>query len=64
MVRFRRMRHPGRGPRLAEFVGDETGATAIEYALIAVFIAIAIVVSAPAIGVTVAGLFTTVSGKL
>jgi len=49
---------------LRAFAEDKSGATAIEYALIAVFIAISIVVIAPLIGVSVNGLFTTVSGVL
>lgn len=50
--------------RLRAFAADRSGATAMEYALIAAFIAISIVLIAPLIGVSVNGLFTTVSGVL
>ena len=48
----------------SRLAADRSGATAIEYALIAVFIAISIVLAAPAIGVSVNSLFTTVNGNL
>lgn len=41
---------------------NESGATAIEYALIAAGIAMAIVIIVPQVGTTVAGLFTDVAG--
>lgn len=44
---------------LKDFWRDENGATAIEYALIAGGIAVAMIVSVNALGVDVAGLFTT-----
>jgi pilus assembly protein Flp/PilA len=51
--------------RLVEcFLRDESGATAIEYALVASLISIAIIVGATAIGGTLSGTFTTVGGKL
>lgn len=46
------------------FAADRSGATAIEYALIAAFIAISIVVAAPAIGVSVNALYLLVTGAL
>jgi pilus assembly protein Flp/PilA len=58
MLRFKWMRFR-RG-----FAANRSGATAIEYALIAVFIAISIVVAAPAIGVSVNALYLLVTGAL
>lgn len=43
---------------------DESGATAIEYGLLASLIALAIVVGATALGSGLNSLFTTVAGKL
>jgi len=48
--------------RLAFFAKDCSGATAIEYALIAAGISIAIVATVNNVGSQVAGLFTTVAG--
>ena len=45
-------------------IEDARGATAIEYALIAMLIALAIVGTLPIIGTTVSTTFTTISGKL
>ena len=45
------------------FARDCDGATAIEYALIAAGIAMAIAVIVPQVGVTVAGLYTTIAGS-
>lgn len=50
--------------RLLEFWGNDEGASAIEYALIAGLIAVAIVGTATQLGVDIGGLFTTISGKL
>jgi pilus assembly protein Flp/PilA len=61
MLRFKWTRPLGRRPRIGGFAKDEVGATAIEYALIAFFISIAIVVSAPAVGTAVSDLFDLVS---
>jgi len=44
-----------------DHLGDDIGATAIEYALIAGFIAVVIVAVVTAIGLDVLGLFTSVS---
>jgi pilus assembly protein Flp/PilA len=49
---------------LERFIGDERGATAIEYALIAGFLSIAIVTAVGALGSTLNGTFTTVSTAL
>jgi pilus assembly protein Flp/PilA len=46
------------------FVEDETGATAIEYGLIAGLIAVAIIVATTALGSNIASLFTRISTKL
>jgi pilus assembly protein Flp/PilA len=46
------------------FLRDETGATAIEYCLIASFIALAIVVSVQAIGPQLDTKFTSVNNSL
>ena len=43
---------------------DETGATAIEYGLIAALIAVAIITGATAVGTNLSGTFNTVAGKL
>jgi pilus assembly protein Flp/PilA len=51
--------------RLAwKFLGDQSGATAIEYALIAGFLSIVIVVAVNGIGVTLNGKFTSVNTSL
>jgi pilus assembly protein Flp/PilA len=49
---------------LARFAKDESGATAIEYGLIAALIALAIIVGAGALGNSLNGMFTKISGKL
>jgi pilus assembly protein Flp/PilA len=49
---------------LARFLSDQSGATAIEYCLIAVGIALAIIVSVQAIGPTLSGKFTSVNSSL
>jgi pilus assembly protein Flp/PilA len=43
---------------------DEAGATAIEYALVASLISIAIIAGATSIGTSLSGTFNTVAGKL
>lgn len=43
---------------------DETGATAIEYAFLLAFVALAIIGGATQLGVSLDGVFTTVSGPL
>jgi pilus assembly protein Flp/PilA len=44
------MMQPGLAKRAAGFAGDDSGATAIEYGLIAAFISIAIIGSANSVG--------------
>jgi len=48
----------------AQFVRDTSGATAIEYALIASVIAIVIISAVTSVGTKLSTTFTTVSGKL
>lgn len=48
----------------ARFVKDESGATAIEYGLIAALIALAILVGAGALGNSLNAQFSYISGKL
>jgi pilus assembly protein Flp/PilA len=49
---------------IAKFLRDERGATAIEYCLIASFIALAIMVSVQSIGPTLNAKFTSVNSSL
>jgi pilus assembly protein Flp/PilA len=49
---------------LARFAKDESGATAIEYALIAAGIAVAIVTAVNSLGTTISGKFDEIKGKL
>jgi pilus assembly protein Flp/PilA len=49
---------------LARFAKDESGATAIEYGLIAALIALAIIVGAGALGNSLNKMFTDISTKL
>ena len=48
----------------ARFMKDESGATAIEYGLIAALIAIAVIAGASAVGGSVGDTFDNISGKL
>jgi len=48
----------------ARFVVDESGATAIEYGLIAALIAVAIIAAATMLGSSLSSLFYKISGKL
>lgn len=50
--------------RLTKFLRDEEGASAIEYALIAGLIAVAIVATLTTLGTDISALFGTVSSKL
>lgn len=50
--------------KFASFIKDESGATAIEYALLAGLIGVAIIGAATTLGTDVSNLFTTVSGEL
>ena len=49
---------------LARFAHDESGVTAIEYGLIAALIGVGIVATAGAVGTSLNGIFTSVSGTL
>jgi pilus assembly protein Flp/PilA len=49
---------------IARFVRDESGATAIEYGLIAALIAVVIIGAVTAVGTSLSTTFTTVSGKI
>ena len=49
---------------VARFLKNESGATAIEYGLIAALISVAIIGGASAVGTGVNNSFTTISGKL
>lgn len=49
---------------IARFVKDQSGATAIEYGLIAAGIAIAIITAVNGVGTALSGKFTTISGSL
>ncbi|MCC8963805.1 Flp family type IVb pilin [Bradyrhizobium sp. Pear76] len=46
------------------FCADETGATAIEYGLIATGVAIAIIAAVKGVGTKLSGTYSTVSGSL
>ena len=48
----------------ARFVKDESGATAIEYGLIAALIGVAIIVAATALGSQLSSTFATITVKL
>ncbi len=49
---------------VARFVKDESGATAIEYALIAAGIALAIIAAVNTLGTTLSGKFTAITTSL
>jgi pilus assembly protein Flp/PilA len=49
---------------VARFVKDESGATAIEYGLIAALIAVAIITAAQLLGTEIAATFTKVTTNL
>ncbi len=49
---------------IKRFINDESGATAIEYGLIAAGIAVAIITAVNAVGTDLSSLFGRVSGKL
>jgi pilus assembly protein Flp/PilA len=49
---------------ISQFAKDESGATAIEYGLIAALIAVAIIAAATALGGKLSNLFTSISSKL
>ncbi len=49
---------------LARFVSDDSGATAIEYGLIAALIAVGIIAAATSLGGSLSDLFNRISGDL
>jgi pilus assembly protein Flp/PilA len=49
---------------IARFVKDESGATAIEYALIAAGIALAIITAVNTLGTTLSNKFTSINSSL
>jgi pilus assembly protein Flp/PilA len=49
---------------ISKFFNDESGATAIEYGLIAAGIAIAIITAVNGVGTALTGTFTTISTSL
>ncbi len=49
---------------VAKFAKDESGATAIEYGLIAALIAVGIILAATALGGSLANLFNGISSQL
>ena len=49
---------------LRDFIRDESGATAIEYGLIAALIAVVIITGVTSVGTKLSTTFTTLSGKL
>jgi pilus assembly protein Flp/PilA len=49
---------------VARFVNDESGATAIEYGLIAALIAVGIIAAATTLGGSLSSLFESISGTL
>jgi pilus assembly protein Flp/PilA len=49
---------------IARFANDESGATAIEYGLIAALIAVGIIAAATTLGTNLSGVFNRVSDKL
>jgi pilus assembly protein Flp/PilA len=48
----------------ARFMNDESGATAIEYGLIAALIAVGIIAAATTLGGSLANVFTGIAGEL
>ena len=49
---------------ISRFIANESGATAIEYGLIASLIAVAIIAAVTSVGTSLNATFTTVAGKL
>lgn len=49
---------------IKNFLSDEEGVTAIEYALIAALIAVAIIAAVTLVGTDIAAVFTNISSKL
>ena len=49
---------------ISRFANDESGATAIEYGLIAALVAVAAITALTTVGTNLTSTFTTISGKL
>ena len=49
---------------ISRFAKDESGATAIEYGLIATLIGVAIIAAATTVGTKLSGIFDYIAGKL
>ena len=49
---------------LYQFISDESGATAIEYGLIAALIAVVIISAVTALGTNIKAQFTNIAGKI
>lgn len=58
------MKMPNLKSSIERFLGDETGATAIEYALIAVGISVAILAAVQALGGSVSSMYDTIAEKV
>jgi pilus assembly protein Flp/PilA len=50
--------------KFSKLIRDESGATAIEYGLIAALIAVVIIAALTSVGTKLSSVFNTVSGKL
>jgi pilus assembly protein Flp/PilA len=50
--------------RIARFLANDDGATAIEYGLIAALIAVVIITAVTTVGVNLSGTFNTVAGSI
>jgi pilus assembly protein Flp/PilA len=50
--------------RVRNFINDESGVTAIEYALIASLIAVFIIVAVQAVGTSISGVFTEIGSTI
>ena len=50
--------------RITEFLNDESGATAIEYGLLAVLVAIAAIAAMSAVGTSLSSTFSTAANSL
>jgi pilus assembly protein Flp/PilA len=46
------------------FIADRSGAAAIEYALVATLIGIAVIVAARSLGISIAGVFNNIASQL
>jgi len=49
---------------IRKFLKDESGATAIEYGLLSALVAVACIVALEALGGSISGMFSGISGKL